>query len=130
MVSIMPGIENLAPERTETKSGSAGSPSFRPRSSSSRRTASACCSATSIGTFPPEAEYRVHVSVVTVNPGGTGTPAFVISASPAPLPPRTSRMVPVPSALPSPKKYTYFALISSFPLLSSSRPSPALDPGV
>ena len=29
-VSIMPGIENLAPERTDTSSGSLGSPSLRP----------------------------------------------------------------------------------------------------
>src|SRR5215472_10187118 len=29
-----------------------------------------------------------------VNPGGTGKPAFVISASPAPLPPSTSFIVP------------------------------------
>src|SRR6185369_12696622 len=41
-----------------------------------------------------------------VKPGGTGTPAFVISASPAPLPPSTSFMFPCPSAWPSPKKYT------------------------
>src|SRR5215471_16904511 len=42
-----------------------------------------------------------------VKPGGTGTPAFVISARPAPLPPSTSFMFPCPSACPSPKKYTY-----------------------
>ena len=29
-VSIMPGIENFAPERTETKSGFFGSPNFLP----------------------------------------------------------------------------------------------------
>ncbi len=29
-VSIMPGIENLAPERTETSSGSSDCPSFLP----------------------------------------------------------------------------------------------------
>ena len=29
-VSIMPGMENLAPDRTLTSSGSAGSPSLRP----------------------------------------------------------------------------------------------------
>src|SRR4029077_12053995 len=41
-----------------------------------------------------------------VKPGGTGRPAFVISARPAPLPPRTSFILPFPSALPPPKKYT------------------------
>src|SRR5690348_959194 len=45
-----------------------------------------------------------------VKPGGTGSPALVISARPAPLPPSTSFMPPLPSALPSPKKYTYFAI--------------------
>ena len=30
MVSIMPGIESRAPERTETSSGSFGSPNFLP----------------------------------------------------------------------------------------------------
>jgi hypothetical protein len=33
MVSIIPGIEAGAPERTETSSGSAGSPKRRPASS-------------------------------------------------------------------------------------------------
>ena len=41
-----------------------------------------------------------------VNPGGTGTPRFVISARFAPLPPRMARMSFVASARPSPKKYT------------------------
>src|SRR5580700_1793936 len=45
-----------------------------------------------------------------VKPGGTGRPAFVISASPAPLPPRTSFILPLPSALPPPNEYTYFVL--------------------
>src|SRR5882724_12284214 len=43
-----------------------------------------------------------------VNPGGTGNPALVISARPAPLPPSTSFILPSPSALPPPKEYTYF----------------------
>src|SRR5438874_2675080 len=42
-----------------------------------------------------------------VNPGGTGRPRFAISASPAPLPPRMSRMAAEPSARPSPKEYTH-----------------------
>ena len=41
-----------------------------------------------------------------VNPGGTGTPRFVISARFAPLPPRIAFMSFVPSAFPSPKKNT------------------------
>ena len=35
--------------------------------------------------------YARHASVVIVNPAGTGTPSCVISASPIPLPPRSSR---------------------------------------
>src|SRR2546426_7384387 len=41
-----------------------------------------------------------------VKPGGTGRPRFAISASPAPLPPRMSRIAAEPSARPGPKKYT------------------------
>src|SRR5438045_4848918 len=43
----------------------------------------------------------------SVNPGGTGRPRFAISARPAPLPPRMSRMAAEPSARPGPKKYTH-----------------------
>src|SRR5208282_6549539 len=51
--------------------------------------------------------YSRQASVWIVNPGGTGRPRFVISANPAPLPPRTSFIFPLPSALPPPKEYTY-----------------------
>src|SRR5579864_6908696 len=50
----------------------------------------------------------LQTSVEMVNPGGTGTPARLISARPAPLPPRTSFILPSPSALPPPNAYTYF----------------------
>src|ERR1051325_10635508 len=49
----------------------------------------------------------LQTSVEIVNPGGTGSPALVISASPDPLPPSRSFMFRLPSALPLPKKYTY-----------------------
>jgi hypothetical protein len=49
----------------------------------------------------------VHASVEIVKPGGTGSPALVISARPDPFPPSRSFIVRSPSALPSPKKYTY-----------------------
>src|SRR5438034_6283911 len=42
-----------------------------------------------------------------VNPGGTGRPRFAISARPAPLPPRMSRIAAEPSARPSPNEYTH-----------------------
>src|SRR5205085_5381751 len=52
----------------------------------------------------------VHTSVEMVNPGGTGNPALVISARPAPLPPSTSFILPLPSALPPPNEYTYLVV--------------------
>ena len=54
-VSIMPGMENLAPERTETSSGSAGSPSLRPIACSSAAGASAISSASPSGVRAPVA---------------------------------------------------------------------------
>src|SRR5438046_1507825 len=54
----------------------------------------------------------LHTSVVIVRPGGTGRPALVISARPDPLPPSRSFIVRSPSALPSPKKYTYFLALT------------------
>src|ERR1700732_2462643 len=58
-----------------------------------------------------------------VNPGGTGRPAFVISAKPAPLPPRSSFILPLPSALPPPKEKTYLVaeFFSVFSTLVSGR---------
>src|SRR6267143_6506961 len=43
-----------------------------------------------------------------VKPAGTGRPAFVISARPAPLPPRRSRIFALPSAFLFAKRYTHF----------------------
>src|SRR5262245_12114375 len=50
----------------------------------------------------------LQASVEMVNPAGTGRPALVISARPAPLPPNVSFIVRFPSAVPLPKKYTNF----------------------
>jgi hypothetical protein len=50
------------------------------------------------------AKYALHASVVIVNPGGTGSPAFVISATPAPLPPSSARIPALPSPLPFAKR--------------------------
>src|SRR5581483_1647767 len=102
MVSIIPGIEVAAPERTETSKGSSGSPKRLPVCSSSR----AMCFATSSSspsTLPSEAMKARHASVVIVKPAGTGIPSCVISASPIPLPPRSSR----PPSEGSSKAYTY-----------------------
>jgi ClpP class serine protease len=56
----------------------------------------------------PVRMYSRQASVWMVKPGGTGRPALVISARPAPLPPRTSFILPLPSARPAPKENTYF----------------------
>ena len=48
-VSIMPGMENLAPERTETSSGSAASPMALPMAVSSRERADATSASSSLG---------------------------------------------------------------------------------
>ena len=53
MVSIMPGIEARAPERTETKSGFAGSPNLAPTSFSIRATAPRMSASSSFGSFLP-----------------------------------------------------------------------------
>src|SRR5712692_7716590 len=67
--------------------------------------------------------YSRQASVWMVKPGGTGNPALVISARPAPLPPRSSFILPLPSALPPPKEKTYLvaAFLSVVPMLVSGR---------
>ena len=103
-VSIIPGMENLAPERTETNKGFVGSPNFLPLSFSAFFIAASVCSHIPLGNLPPAAVDALHASVVMVKPGGTGSLARVISARPAPLPPSRSRI----SLLPSLNKYTHF----------------------
>ena len=103
MVSIIPGMENLAPLRTETSRGSAASPSRLPMSCSSRSSAFSISDSISGGSAA-RSWNRLQAAVETVKPGGTGSPALVISARPAPLPPRVSFMSLLPSALPPPKK--------------------------
>ena len=88
-MSIMPGIENLAPERTETSSGLSFDPKLRFAVFSSLFRCSSISLSTAGGTLPLVAMYARHASVEIVNPGGTGRPALVISARPEPLPPST-----------------------------------------
>ena len=90
-VSIMPGIENLAPERQETSSGFWASPKRLPVTDSTRSSASIAWSHMLSGKAPPCARYALQASVVIVNPGGTGTPMRIISARFAPLPPSRPR---------------------------------------
>ncbi len=88
-VSIMPGMENLAPERTDTSSGSSAWPSSLPIScwSDFRWLLISWCSED--GSLPVSRK-TLQASVVMMNPGGTGRPRLVISARFAPLPPRRS----------------------------------------
>ena len=99
MVSIMPGIETTAPERTETSSGFSLPPSLRPVRSSKRLRPSAICSFSPSGHSPLLLLVSMLAVVVTVKPSGTGTPSRIISATPAPLPPSSDFMLASPSAM-------------------------------
>jgi hypothetical protein len=79
MVSIIPGMEDFPPERTDTSSGSRGSPSRLPSCDCTRRRCASTSSSSPSGTDPLR-RYARHASVVMVNPGGTGRPIRVISA--------------------------------------------------
>ena len=72
-VSIIPGIECFAPDRTETRSGEFRLPSFLPTIFSKLLKALCTCSDKSVGTSPVR-KNSLHASVVIVNPGGTGSP--------------------------------------------------------
>ncbi len=96
-VSIIPGIDTAAPDRTETSSGSSAWPSFFPIFCCSRSTWWSISSTSSGGT-DPVARYARQASAVMVKPGGTGRPRLVISARFAPFPPSSSNMVLLPSA--------------------------------
>ena len=91
-VSIMPGIENFAPERTETSSGLAASPKLLPSLRSMPCTPATTCSHSPSGNWPVAGDEGATGPVVIVKPGGHGHAARVISATPAPLPPSRSRL--------------------------------------
>ena len=95
-VSIIPGIESLAPERTETNNGLFTSPNFLPLTFSKLERASCIWLNKSFGTVPVDKNSR-HASVVMVNPGGTGNPICTISAILAPLPPSKSDLLLSPN---------------------------------
>ena len=54
-MSIMPGIENFAPERTETSSGACGSPNLRPTVRSTSAIAVRSCASIPAGIVLPPA---------------------------------------------------------------------------
>ena len=108
----MPGMENGAPERTETSSGSSESPSFLPMRSSRSLRYSSISSRTPSGHTLPALEYATQVWQVIVNPGGTGRPMLAISARLAPLPP----VIHLASATESPA-----TSVTLFPLASKPK---------
>ena len=87
-MSIIPGIETGAPERTDTRRGRGPPPNLRPVRASRSATAVVTSSMSPSGSAPVSM-YSRHASVVMTKPGGTGSPAAVMRARPAPLPPRT-----------------------------------------
>src|SRR4030095_12685207 len=118
MVFIIPGMENFAPERQETSSGFFGSPNFFPARFSVTFNPSSAWSHIPGGKLPVFLN-QLQASVVIVNPGGTGTPARVISARPEPLPPsnpRTPSQEPAyfSAAFTSSKRYTHFFRFADF----------------
>jgi hypothetical protein len=94
-------MENRAPERTDSSSGSSGCPSARPAAVSIAVRCAEISAHMPVGS-PPLSRKARQASVVTVNPGGTGRPSRVISARFDPLPPSRPAM----SRLPSVKSYT------------------------
>ncbi|OGS48657.1 MAG: hypothetical protein A3K68_06365 [Euryarchaeota archaeon RBG_16_68_13] len=90
-------MENFAPDRTETRRGFPGSPNRFPDAPSIEAIPTSTCFR-SPGGDRPERLYELQAFVVIVKPGGTGRPSRVISASPAPFPPRRSRIEPFPSS--------------------------------
>ncbi len=115
-MSIIPGMENLAPLRTDTSSGFSESPSCLPAASSSRARWAVTSRVRPTGKAWPPRRYSMQVSVVMVKPLGTGSPRRVISATFAPLPPSRSRI----SRPPSEKSYTRLVIT---PVLTA-RPPP------
>jgi hypothetical protein len=87
MVSIIPGIEMAAPERTDTSSGRSWSPNLRPISVSIDLTPLKTSGQTEAGSAPLDLWKAAQTSVVMVKPGGTESPMALISARLAPLPP-------------------------------------------
>ena len=96
-VHQMPGMENGAPERTDTSSGSDASPSFLPQRASRSASAATISSSAPSGHTLPAPEYSTQVWQVMVKPPGTGRPMRLISARFAPLPPSTKFMDLSPS---------------------------------
>ena len=111
MVSIMPGMEARAPERMETSRGFFGVAESLADGLFQLLEVLFDFLPDGVGDPLPALIERSQTSVETVKPGGTGRPIPAISARLAPLPPRRFFISLLPSAVPAPKKYTYFFAI-------------------
>ena len=104
MVSIMPGMEARAPERTESNSGSSALPNCLPISASTNFTPARTSPTISWYTASrPVAVNAVQAWVLMVKPEGTVMPRRHISAKLAPLPPSRFFMAAAPSVRLLPK---------------------------
>ena len=97
MSLTLPRMENGAPARTDTSSGSEASPSFLPQRASRSASAATISSSAPSGQTLPAPEYSTQVWQVMVKPPGTGRPMRLISARLAPLPPSAKCMDLSPS---------------------------------
>ena len=88
MVSIIPGIETLAPDLTESKRGFFRSPNFFLTSFSITFNSVLICFINFEFNFFLSLKKISHTFVEIVNPGGTGSPILPISDKLAPLPPK------------------------------------------
>ena len=68
----------------------------------------------------PLSRYSLHVFTLSVAPGGTRNPRFVIAASPAPFPPKIDFIVASPSHRDLVNKYTFCFLTSALSFRISS----------
>ena len=105
MVSIMPGMEARAPERTDSSSGSSALPNCLPISVSKNFTPSSTSPWIMVRTASrPCSVNAVQASVLMVKPEGTVMPSLHISARLAPLPPSRFFMAAAPSVRVLPKR--------------------------
>ncbi len=109
IVSIIPGIEMGAPERTDTRRGSFGSPSFFPTSFSSfARFFFTSSSRPAGGTFSRFCK-RGHILSSDGKTAGTGNPIACHFCKPCSLSTKELFHRPVTSAFPPPKKYQIYS---------------------
>ena len=97
-MSIIPGIENTAPERTETSSGLVRVAEALAGALLERVQVLQDLLPQPLGPRRVRRRVSTQASVVTVKPSGTRTPIRAISATLAPLPPSSERISAEPSA--------------------------------